>query len=370
MTPPGRAPAADAPSEAVGADKAADRDPMARVPAPPAPPAGIGVPVDRSIRMEQHPTVRKVRAEGRDRGYSTETLDSDWLRALCLEAGADDVGFAALTAPGLEEERDYVLEALPGTRSLISFVVRESRDNVRSRATSLGNADATVTHQLLHEAGRKICRALQDRGFRAAYPSYAFPTEVQRFGTRMWSVSHKRVAVAAGLGHRGIHRNVIHPKFGSFVVLGTVLTQAEISEYSRPLEWNPCLGCNLCVGSCPTGALDTDGSFDFAACYTHNFRDFLTNFGDWVDELADSKDAADYRTRVSQSETVQLWQSLAFKPQYRSSYCISVCPAGEDVVGPFLNDDEEHVRDVVKPLQEKPEPVYVLPGSNAELHVR
>ena len=28
----------------------------------------------------------------------------------------------------------------------------------------------------------------------------------------------------------GIHRNVIHPRFGNFVVLGTVVTQATVSR--------------------------------------------------------------------------------------------------------------------------------------------
>jgi ferredoxin len=36
-------------------------------------------------------------------------------------------------------------------------------------------------------------------------------------------VSHKPVAVVAGLGHMGIHRNLIHPTYGNFVLLGTVL---------------------------------------------------------------------------------------------------------------------------------------------------
>jgi epoxyqueuosine reductase QueG len=49
------------------------------------------------------------------------------------------------------------------------------------------------------------------------------------------------VAVEAGLGHMGIHRNLIHPKFGNFVLLGTVLMSGEASDYDRPLEYNPCL---------------------------------------------------------------------------------------------------------------------------------
>jgi hypothetical protein len=41
------------------------------------------------------------------------------------------------------------------------------------------------------------------------------------FPGKIWVVSHKPLAVAAGLGHMGIHRNVIHPKFGNFILLGT-----------------------------------------------------------------------------------------------------------------------------------------------------
>jgi epoxyqueuosine reductase QueG len=62
---------------------------------------------------------------------------------------------------------------------------------------------------------------------------------------RIWVVSHKPVAVAAGMGHMGIHRNVIHPRFGNFILLGTILVGAEISEYSRQLDYNPCPECKL-----------------------------------------------------------------------------------------------------------------------------
>jgi epoxyqueuosine reductase QueG len=57
-------------------------------------------------------------------------------------------------------------------------------------------------------------------------------------------------AVAAGVAHLGIHRNVIHPRFGSFVLLGTVLLDAEASAYDQPLADNPCLACKLCVAAC------------------------------------------------------------------------------------------------------------------------
>src|SRR5713226_1787932 len=120
------------------------------------------------------------------------------------------------------------------------------------------------------------------------------------------------VADAAGLGHMGIHRNVIHPRFGNFILLGTVLIAAEATAYDQPLSYNPCLECKLCVAACPVGAISPDGRFNFSACYTHNYREFLGGFTDWVEQVADSKSALDYRKRVADTESASLWQSLFF----------------------------------------------------------
>jgi ferredoxin/putative sterol carrier protein len=198
-----------------------------------------------------------------------------------------------------------------------------------------------------------------------------FPMEADRWGfERMWVVAHKPIAVAAGLGHMGIHRNVIHPRFGNFILLGTILVGAEISAYSQKLDYNPCLECKLCVAACPVGAIGADGAFNFSACYTHNYREFMGGFTDWVETIADSKNKLDYRRRIKDSESVSMWQSLAFGANYKAAYCMAVCPAGEDVIGPYLASKKDFADDVLRPLQAKHEPVYVVRGSDAEAHVR
>ena len=159
---------------------------------------------------------------------------------------------------------------------------------------------------------------LEAIGVRAISPSMGFPMEMDNFPRKTWVVGHKPVAVAAGLGKMGIHRNVIHPKFGNFILLGTVLIDAEVSAYSQPLSYNPCLECKLCVTACPTGAIASDGHFDFSACYSHNYREFMGGFTDFVEDVADSKDAIDFRSKVTSSETASMVAKLVLRCQLQS----------------------------------------------------
>jgi ferredoxin len=279
----------------------------------------------RRTRLDEHPTVQAVRA--RPAPPPPAVLDAAELRALCLAAGADDVGFVEIERPALADQVEDITAAFPRPRALVSFVCRTNREAVRSPARSVGNLEFHQTYDRTNEVARDVVTALEARGVRAMNPSVGFPMELDRWPGKIWVVGHKPVAVEAGLGRMGLHRNVIHPRFGNFILLATLVLDTPVSSYDRPLDYNPCLECKLCVAACPTGAISKTGEFDFSACATHNYRDFLTGFGDWVENVASSSGPADYRGRVSDPETVSMWQSLAFSPQYKAAYCVSVCPA-------------------------------------------
>jgi ferredoxin len=320
-------------------------------------------------KLDEHPTV--VRYHQRNAAArKPAVLTAADLRRLCLDAGADDAGFVEIGRPDLEEQRDDILRLFPWTKTLISLIGRMNRENLRSPARSIASLELHQVGKRLGSTADRIAATLERMDIRAVTPAAGFPMEMDQWLGKMYVVSHKPVAVAAGLGMMGLHRSVIHPRFGSFVILGTILIDADLDTYDQPLSYNPCLGCRICSAACPTGAIAPDGFFNPVNCLTHTYRELVGGFTDWVEKIADSRNALDYRTRVSDPETVSLWQSLAYEPCYKSVYCMAVCPAGDDVIPRYLTDKKTYLEEVVKPLQMREEPVYVLPGSDAEQHVR
>src|SRR5438874_3616122 len=220
------------------------------------------------MNLTEHPTVRRFHESKGVRPGPAEPprpLDAAWLRQLCLDCGADDAGLVEISRPALDDQRDDILRAFPPAKTLLSFVSRMNREPIRSPARSVANLEFHHTGDHVNEVARKVVAALEKEGVRALNPAMGFPMEMDRFpGGKVWVVSHKPVAVAAGLGHMGIHRNVIHPKFGNFILLGTVLIAAEATAYDQPISYNQCLECKPCAASCPVGAISPDGRFNFS----------------------------------------------------------------------------------------------------------
>jgi epoxyqueuosine reductase len=74
-------------------------------------------------------------------------------------------------------------------------------------------------------------------------------------------------AARAGVGFYGKNTLLITRRFGSWVVLGTLVTDVEI-EPNEPLELD-CGSCTLCIEACPTGALDEPGVVDSTRCLSY-----------------------------------------------------------------------------------------------------
>ena len=74
----------------------------------------------------------------------------------------------------------------------------------------------------------------------------------------------RAAAVRAGIGWFGRNGNVLTKRFGSWVLLGELITTLEI-EPDEPLATN-CGTCPVCIERCPTGAIGSDGAVDARRC--------------------------------------------------------------------------------------------------------
>ncbi len=74
-------------------------------------------------------------------------------------------------------------------------------------------------------------------------------------------------AARSGVGFYGKNTMLITRAHGSWVVLGTLVTEVEV-EPTPPLELD-CGSCTLCIEACPTGALDEPGVVDATKCLSY-----------------------------------------------------------------------------------------------------
>ncbi|MFP4144004.1 MAG: tRNA epoxyqueuosine(34) reductase QueG [Phycisphaeraceae bacterium] len=107
-----------------------------------------------------------------------------------------------------------------------------------------------------HKVMKKRLFGLAD-GLRAALPGAAFKVTVDTA-----PALEREHAERAGLGWTGKHTLLIHPRHGSWMLLGLIFTTAEL-ESSEEAGWpgrtappaDHCGSCTRCIDACPTDAI-------------------------------------------------------------------------------------------------------------------
>ncbi|MGD0886329.1 MAG: SCP2 sterol-binding domain-containing protein [Thermodesulfovibrionales bacterium] len=301
-----------------------------------------------------------------EKGADVGKLTSKDLLNICLEEGADDAGFVEVGREALSAEREDILRIFPGTQTILSIVKKANRDSIQSSSLAVVDWEFSEVNRAISDVAGRIIRRLNTVGVRGVAVPPGFPMDITRWPGKVWEVSHKIVAVEAGVGHMGKHRVVIHPRFGDHILLDTILIDAKSDRYDQPLEESPCINCGLCISVCPVGAISKDGVLDFMACAMHNYHDLFGNFQEWIEEIVSSKDVRSYRAKFRDSETISRWQSLTYGHAYRCSYCMAVCPAGDETAELYRSGKKDYAERYEKPLKTKREPVYVISGTRAE----
>ena len=109
-------------------------------------------------------------------------------------------------------------------------------------------------HQMVTTRLNTVCDFLRERYKNAAFLAAADNSPLPE----------RQAAWRCGMGLRGKNGLVILPPYGSYVFLGTILTDAALDlPKSQPSPG--CMGCGKCLAACPGGALG-EGGVDLSRC--------------------------------------------------------------------------------------------------------
>lgn len=248
----------------------------------------------------------------------------DYVRGL----GVDDVGFAKVddyhspASPSIDS-------LLPGARSLIVLAFREF-SAVESPSPQIAMNGRLDVAEYARSIGYRLTRHLEaDLHARALTIPLSYPmdfSDVAKSGIAELSLRH--AAVAAGLGGFGQHNLVVHPRFGTRVLFGAVLTDLELRP-DPPVETNACTECGQCLEACPSGALDEAGKTNLAKCMrTSQPHGIRASIGFWSRFAAASSE--DRQAMLRSPEYLSLYQAGFIGFQYFCFRCLAGCPVGRD----------------------------------------
>lgn len=187
------------------------------------------------------------------------------LAALGRERGAVAFGVARLADISTDDFLlpGAVLDRLPSAISVALRVSPDVLDTLEGAPNQLYEHHYRQVNFALDRLGLALANRLQAAG-RAALPVPA--SQLVDWENQRGHLSHKRIAVAAGIGWLGRNNLLVTPKHGAQVRLVTVLTDADL-DAGRPLE-SGCGECRACIAACPAGAIDEAAAgFRHLDCY-------------------------------------------------------------------------------------------------------
>ncbi|BCS89385.1 4Fe-4S double cluster binding domain-containing protein [Pseudodesulfovibrio sediminis] len=188
-------------------------------------------------------------------------MDTATLKQFACGEGASLVGIGALDRlAGIETDPADLLEGFTNVVSMAVALSNPIIDTISDRPTPLYASHYSRVNAMLDTLALKVTRFLEERGA-SALPLPA--SQVLDSIKNTSFISHKAIAVAAGIGWQGKSLLAVSPEYGPRIRLVSVLTDASL-EPDAPLR-NRCGGCTRCTDACPAHAIknvNTDSHYD------------------------------------------------------------------------------------------------------------
>jgi epoxyqueuosine reductase len=159
------------------------------------------------------------------------------------------------------QRRSDPQQVLPGCRSVIcvglNYYTETRADESPGHGRLARYAWGQDYHRLFADRLAELERAIQ----RLA------PSATTRWYVDTGPIMEKAWAQEAGLGWIGKHTNLVSPRYGSWLLLGEVLTTLDLPADEPGSDL--CGTCTLCLRACPTGAITEPYVLDARRCISY-----------------------------------------------------------------------------------------------------
>jgi epoxyqueuosine reductase QueG len=136
-------------------------------------------------------------------------------------------------------------------------------EEIQDHPTKLYFHHYRTLNAFLDQAALRLTNIIQNKGF-VALPIPA--SQILDWQNQKAHLSHKKLAVLAGLGWIGRNNLLVNKKLGSQMRLVTILTNIPL-KLDKPTK-ETCGNCRLCIMVCPAGAIKEDSTdFNHIRCF-------------------------------------------------------------------------------------------------------
>jgi epoxyqueuosine reductase len=137
-------------------------------------------------------------------------------------------------------------------------------DEIKDQPTHLYFHHYKQANLQLDRLALRVADLLQNEGARAL-PMPA--SQIIKRDPMRGHISHRALAVQAGIGFRGRSNLLVHPEHGARLRYVSVLTNAALPT-DAPYTGDGCGECRACITACPAKAIRDDrADYDLNACY-------------------------------------------------------------------------------------------------------
>lgn len=260
----------------------------------------------------------KAQALGIDAvGISRATSDRPEAERLSEWLGRSYHGEMGWMAANAEKRRNPAL-VLPGIRCIISVGMNYYTDDHPDDRPGIGRiaryARGADYHRILGERLEALVLFLDTEA----------PGSRSRAYVDTGPVMEKAWAQRAGLGWIGKHSNLVSGRFGSWLLLGEVLTTVDLDPDEPGADL--CGTCTLCMRACPTGAITEAYVVDARRCLSYMTieqkgripEEFHTALGNRIFGCDDCLDVCPYNHQATAtSEPAFRPKPLTLNPELR-----------------------------------------------------